>query len=62
MKYRCPECGWVGTEDEMWGDYISDDFWSKTICPGCEIWWCLDDYEIVKIDTEDEAAVTEPVE
>jgi hypothetical protein len=48
--YRCPECGWVGTEDDMLADamVISDDgdeAWSNWICPQCKEWWRLEDYQ-----------------
>jgi hypothetical protein len=46
QKYKC-ECSWVGTEKEMgadccMGDY--DEMWSNWICPGCGMWWRLEDY------------------
>ena len=54
-KYKCPECGWVGTSDEMGADYyyisdseeeIVDEVWSNWICPGCEHWhFGLDSYQ-----------------
>lgn len=48
--YRHAECGWVGTESEMGGDYIAgtddcDEIWSNCICGGCGAWLSLDDYE-----------------
>lgn len=49
--YRCPKCGWVGTEDEMDADFIptdEDEIWSNWICPECRTWWELEDYEIVE--------------
>jgi hypothetical protein len=48
QKYKCPECGWIGTEKEMEADYAYDEgdaFWSNTICPMCHAWHSLDDYE-----------------
>ena len=56
MKYKCPECGWIGTEDEMECDYIpgppgeeySEEVWSNWICPKCHMWWQLEDYIEVK--------------
>jgi len=46
-QYKCPECGWVGTESEMEADCmgIEDEAWSNWICPQCKTWWRLDDYE-----------------
>ncbi len=50
-KYKCPECGWVGTEREMEadcsGEPVADETWSSWICPTCKRWWQLEDYEIV---------------
>lgn len=50
-KYRCPWCGWVGTYDEMEGDYSFDgheEHWSNHICPGCRTWYYgFEDYEEV---------------
>lgn len=49
VKYRCPECGWVGTENDMSADYLTFDdggeIWSNNICPNCEAWHDIDDYE-----------------
>jgi len=48
-RYRC-ECGWEGTQDEMSGDYkegIDGEWWSNWICPKCDEWWQLEDYEVV---------------
>jgi len=46
-KYKCPECGWIGTEDEMMADFFgepADETWSNWICPECKTWNQLDDY------------------
>ncbi len=46
-KYRCPECKWEGTENDMGADYITgdgDEMWSNWICKGCGMWWSLEDY------------------
>ena len=50
--YKCPECGWIGTERQMGSDYIAgedgyDETWSHWICPSCDRWLELDDYEVV---------------
>lgn len=50
--YKCEDCSWEGTEDEMGADCVSggdecDEAWSNWICPGCGMWWNLEDYEIV---------------
>ena len=42
-KYKCQECGWIGTEDEM----ESDDLWDNWVCPKCKWWNVLNDYEII---------------
>jgi predicted RNA-binding Zn-ribbon protein involved in translation (DUF1610 family) len=47
--YKCPECGWQGTEDEMPGDFLDSDFYATHVCPSCGRWWVLDDYEITEI-------------
>ena len=54
VKYKCPECGWIGTEDEMGADHESngldfDESWSNHICPKCDTWHeDLEEYTIVK--------------
>lgn len=51
LTYRCPRCGWVGTEDEMEADYFgepSEECWSNWICPECSHWHRLEDYETIK--------------
>lgn len=59
IKYKCPACGWVGTENDMEGDYLTwtdeegffDEVWSNWVCPGCEKWHTsLDEYEKVEDD------------
>jgi len=50
VKYKCPKCNWIGTENEMEGDSISgcdggDETWSNWICPECKTWHELEDYE-----------------
>jgi rubredoxin len=50
-RYKCPDCGWIGTENEMEADYIGGyegESWSNWICPQCQTWWRLDDYEVVQ--------------
>jgi len=51
QKYKCPDCGWTGTEDEMKGDYLTmwpdDEVWTNCICPECEAWHDLDDYIVL---------------
>src|SRR6188474_3310520 len=44
--YKCPECGWVGTEDEMQADATGgeDEAWSNWICGHCHAWLRLEDY------------------
>ncbi len=49
--YKCPTCGWTGTEsdmesDESWDADTEEEHWSFYICPGCKT-WCdgLEDYE-----------------
>lgn len=51
-RYQCPECGWIGTEEEMKSDYTSgeNEMWSNWICPECGVWWELCDYE--RVDDE----------
>jgi rubredoxin len=50
-RYRCPSCGWVGTEQDMQADFVpasdGDEMWSNWICPKCETWWSLENYEVV---------------
>lgn len=47
-RYRCPECGWIGTEGEMEADALTNgDGWSNWICPACQEWLQLGDYEPV---------------
>ena len=62
VKYKCPECEWVGTESEMRADYYwiysdpdtcehpIDEVWSSTICPQCNDWHNNDlrEYDILK--------------
>lgn len=59
QKYKCPDCGWVGTEDEMRTSYeliydddeddeiVVEEEWSNWICPHCGMWYTLKDYEEV---------------
>ena len=52
MKYKCPECGWIGTEDEMEADTMcaaDDETWSNWICPKCKMWQDLNDYLEVEV-------------
>lgn len=54
IKYKCPECGWIGEESEMGADSIvSDDYtyetWSNWICPSCNTWQDLEDYKEIKL-------------
>ena len=59
-KYKCLECGWVGTEDDMESDYyyiedvdgtIEEEVWSNWICPECDIWYFdIDEYQEVEDD------------
>ena len=56
-KYKCPECGWIGTEDEMQSDFLGGDdemeeIWSDWICPNCGMWNMLESYEIVSATNE----------
>jgi hypothetical protein len=49
-KYRCPGCGGECTIDQMGADYFicseeGDEAWCNYICPHCETWQDLDDYE-----------------
>jgi len=48
-KYKCPECGWIGTIEEMKADFIhfddGEEMWSNWICPSCEYWNQPEDYE-----------------
>ena len=52
-KYKCPNCGWIGTENEMEADFFNftdeegdyDEVWSNWICPSCDTWHQLEDYE-----------------
>lgn len=51
-RYCCPRCGWIGTEKAMLADYVPDDgtsveVYSNWICPSCEEWLSLEDYELV---------------
>lgn len=43
QKYKCLNCGWIGTEDQMDCDYTgglpSEEYWSNWICPGCFRWF-----------------------
>lgn len=51
QQYRCLKCGWVGTEDQMFADSMAsdeDEIWSNWICPRCQTWWLLKDYEEVE--------------
>jgi rubredoxin len=51
QKYMCPNCGWTGYEEEMESDYMEGDggeSFSDCICPKCQLWWELKDYEMVK--------------
>lgn len=52
IKYKCPKCGWVGTEYQMKANARWDpehpemgEEWSTWICPQCKTWWQLEDYE-----------------
>lgn len=56
-KYKCPECNWIGTEDDMEADYMTyydedgiydDEAWSNWICPSCNTWHQLEDYSKVE--------------
>ena len=47
IKYKCPECDWIGTEGEMGAD-CTETAWSNWICPKCGYWNDLEDYEIVE--------------
>ena len=53
IRYQCPECKWIGTENDMDADHfpIVDDegnyedvVWSNWICPSCDTWHQLQDY------------------
>lgn len=53
IRYQCPECKWIGTENDMDADHfpIVDDegnyedvVWSNWICPSCGTWHQLIDY------------------
>ena len=42
QKWKCKECGWIGTQDSMDSDYVEtedDELWSNWICPSCFTWW-----------------------
>ncbi len=49
-KYKCDECGWIGTEDDMGADATGgvDENWSNHICGGCGGWYTLEDYTKVE--------------
>lgn len=49
-KYRCSneECDWEGLEKEMGADYGVEGQWFNWICPKCECWYQLEDYEEIK--------------
>lgn len=54
-KYRCLNCGWIGTIDQMEGDTDCDDeydaVWGDFCCPnfGCWMWhFLLEDWERVE--------------
>lgn len=52
--YRCPGCGWTGTEDQMEADASggsADETWSNWICPQCQTWWRLVNHEVVDAPT-----------
>jgi hypothetical protein len=55
--YKCPECHWVGTVEEMHADAIGggdgdeDEVWSNWICGHCHVWLNLTDYE--RVETRD---------
>ena len=55
-KYRCPECGWVGPEMEMYSDSLVGDIdqYSNYVCPACHYWHgSLSDYKkITTIQSE----------
>lgn len=47
QKYKCPDCGWIGTEEEMVADYVyevGDAYWETRICPNCRR-YCLSEYK-----------------
>ena len=51
LQYKCKTCGWIGYIDWMdsneWYDEENGEYgWCSTICPGCNTWWSLDDYEL----------------
>ena len=56
-RFQCPDCGWVGTEDQMLADATGsgpDEAWSNWICPQCSTWWRLEDYVPVGKDNRPE--------
>ena len=56
VKYKCTVCGWIGAEGDMDADdyYVEyedgcvDEVWSNWICPSCNTWQTLEEYEVVK--------------
>jgi hypothetical protein len=49
-QYKCPNCGGHCTVDQMGADYCivseeGDEAWCNYICPHCETWQDLADYE-----------------
>lgn len=56
-KYKCPECNWIGTENDMEADYITyydeegmydQEVWSNWICASCNAWHQLEEYTKVE--------------
>ena len=47
--FRCPDCKWVGTIDEMGADYTLDgEAYCNYVCPKCGTWHhSPEDYEPV---------------
>jgi hypothetical protein len=57
QKYKCPDCGWTGLENNMAADCYycgsgedGENAWCNWICPCCHTWFDLEDYEKVNDD------------
>jgi rubredoxin len=57
MKYKCPNCGWTGDEQEMLlacrqngVENDGDEICSLWICPSCKTWHQLKDYQVIDGD------------
>ena len=55
-KYKCPDCEWVGSEEEMGADATiggREEMWSNWICPKCGRWHELEDYDKIRLSSGD---------